>query len=643
MKLTPWIPALVCCFVFFSACSGEKGDPTGGDDTTSITISTPVASDITAEKATLKATITTNTPGAILKKGVCYSTQTTPSIADKTVEMNSVGLSMNLTLSDLKAETTYYVRAFATQSNANPVYSKEISFTTSASSTTPELDNYKAPTYADNYTDIAGWNKHTQWNLANVHDPTVMKADDGYYYMYQTDASYGNEHEKSNGHFLARRSKNLVDWEYVGPTMSTAPAWVKTKLNEMRTAQGLPTIDNPSYGYWAPVARKVSAGKYRMYYSIVVNNYIKTGKESTEANFDNSWTERAFIGLMETSDPAGNVWEDKGYVVCSSTDLEKNWQRASLDNWDGYFKWNAIDPTYIIDQSGDHWLIYGSWHSGLTALQLNATTGKPLNELGNPWETPALPNYGKLIHNRNNNRWQASEGPEVIYNPATGFYYLFVAYDWVDVSYNTRVARSTKVDGPYLSIDGTDITKYSKDIYPIVTHPYKFNNSIGWVGISHCAVFDDGEGNWYYASQGRMPKNVEGINASNAIMMGHVRSIRWTTNGWPVVMPERYGAVPKVAITEAELVGRWEHIELTSVWEKQHTSTSMTLSADHKITAGTWKDGTWSYNADKQILTANGVELCLQRETDWEANPRTHTIVYGGYNGTKTYWGKKSK
>lgn len=28
-------------------------------------------------------------------------------------------------------------------------------------------------------------------------------------------------------------------------------------------------------------------------------------------------------------------------------------------------------------------------------------------------------------------------------------------------------------------------------------------------------------------------------------------------------MPERYGAVPKVAITEEELPGNWEHIDLT--------------------------------------------------------------------------------
>lgn len=51
----------------------------------------------------------------------------------------------------------------------------------------------------------------------------------------------------------------------------------------------------------------------------------------------------------------------------------------------------------------------------------------------------------------------------------------------------------------------------------------------------------------------------------------------------------------------------------------------------------------WSYDADQQILTVNGVELYLQRETDWEANPRTHTIVYAGYANNKTYWGKKSK
>ena len=70
----------------------------------------------------------------------------------------------------------------------------------------------------------------------------------------------------------------------------------------------------------------------------------------------------------------------------------------------------------------------------------------------------------------------------------------------------------------------------------------------------------------------------------------------------------------------------------------------MTLSADHKVTDGSWKGATWNYDASNQrIIFSNGVEVCLQRETDWEASPRTHTIVYAGYTNSKTYWGKKKK
>lgn len=91
----------------------------------------------------------------------------------------------------------------------------------------------------------------------------------------------------------------------------------------------------------------------------------------------------------------------------------------------------------------------------------------------------------------------------------------------------------------------TDAAKGANEDPTVLTHPYKFSAGSGWVGISHCAVFDDGAGNWYYVSQQRMPANVAGIAASNAIMMGGVRSIQWDSNGWPVVMPERYGAVPQ--------------------------------------------------------------------------------------------------
>jgi Glycosyl hydrolases family 43. len=226
----------------------------------------------------------------------------------------------------------------------------------------PVTDTYTAPTYKDDYSSIASWENRSNWNLANVHDPTVAKCGD-YYYMYSTDASYGNAHD-GHGHFLYRRSKDLVNWEFKGMAMNETPAWVKDTLNNMRQREGLPAIASPSYGCWAPVVRKIG-NKYRMYYSIVVDNYIKTGAQNTAANFDNSWTEHAFIGLMETDDLASNIWLDKGMVVCSSTDRGNNWYRASLTDWSGYFKWNAIDPSFIATPNNEQWLIYGSWHSGI--------------------------------------------------------------------------------------------------------------------------------------------------------------------------------------------------------------------------------------------------------------------------------------
>lgn len=633
MKYIKTLYLSICCTFVLGACSNDDAS-----NITDLVLGNPVVSNVTYNEATLSGTLTGNDP-SIIKKGFCYSTETNPDIYSSIIEIRDSNLSTHL--SGLEQNTTYYVRAFITLLNEEPLYSAEIKFTTPSETAEELLADYEAPDYPDNYTGITDWSMRSQWNLSNVHDPSVMKADDGYYYMYQTDASYGNAHSE-HGHFHARRSKDLVNWEYMGATMENAPGWIKTKLNEYRSEMGLDPIEDPSYGYWAPVARKVANGKYRMYYSIVVNNYIKTGKANSKENFDNSWTERAFIGLMETSDPAGNVWEDKGYVICSATDKNPNdWVRTSrTDDWDAYFKINAIDPTYMITPENEHWLIYGSWHSGIAALQLNAETGKPLNEPGIPWNVTGENNsgYGKIIFRRGDSRWQGSEGPEIMYR--NGFYYLFMAYDALEVPYNTRVVRSTHITGPYVGNDGTDVTNTGEEAFPILTHPYKFNNSEGWVGVSHCAVFDDGNGNWFFASQGRFPKDLSGINASNAIMMGHIRSIRWTDKNWPVVMPERYGAVPQAKISESELIGNWEHIDLSYHYGKQRTSSTLTLTVDHK-TSGAW-DGTWNFNSNEQTITLNnGVTLYLQREADWEATPRTHTIVYAAHGTQETYWGKK--
>lgn len=656
------LTSLFTAMAFFACTDGldnieynSKGD---------VAIALPSASATTGTSLTLTATLDGNV-GNVVKRGFCYSlTNQTPTIKDNMVEADE---NFTATITGLKGNTEYFVRAFV-YGNSRYTYSETFTATTGAQTLEEQLADYEAPTYDDNYTAIAGWENNSKWNLANVHDPSVMLAEDGYYYMYQTDASYGNAHE-GHGHFHCRRSKDLVNWEYLGATMEEAPAWAVEKLNEYRNeminAEGkkLDPIkaEDISYGYWAPVVRKVNNGLYRMYYSLVIDNYIKTGKKNTAENFDNSWTERAFIGLMETSNPASNQWEDKGMVVCSASDqpnTEANgWRRRGTGDWDAYFKFNAIDPTYTITPEGKHWLIYGSWHSGFAALEVNPSTGMPLTPLAKPWtvEGNSIDSFGKLVATRGNstNRWQASEGPDVIYNPQTQKYYMFMAYGQLAVAYNTRVVRADRPEGPYVDMQGNSATA-GKEMLPVLTAPYKFSNSNGWVGISHCGIFDDGQGNWYYTSQGRFPVDVPGINASNAIMMGHVRSILWTEDGWPIVMPERYGAVPKVAIAKEELEGNWELIQMKPTAQNstndgnatQYESKVITLGADGKVTSEAWgNDQTWSFDAAKNMITIGNNKIYIQREVDWEASPRVATIVGGGYqdNGATTNWMKKVK
>ncbi len=494
----------------------------------------------------------------------------------------------------------------------------------------------------DDYTNIADWSNRFKWNLANVHDPSVVLADDGYYYMYQTDASYGNAHVgegQARGHFYCRRSKDLVNWEFMGPTMHGVPTWMKAKLNEIRKAMGLGTSttdfrNQNQFGYWAPCVRRISKDLYRMYYVVTLPGTI---------NGAGTWSERCFIGLMETKNPADiDSWVDKGFVVTNYSDLELNYKVSATDYAHCYFKYNAIDPSLIINEKGEHWLVYGSWHSGFAAMQLDPSTGKPLHALGNPWGKENEASYGKFIYTRQlGNRWQASEAPEVVYH--NGYYYIFIAYDELSVAYNTRVVRSKNIDGPYYDITGKDVTNHGGDAYPILTHPYKFGNHHGWVGISHCAVFNDGKGNWYYASQQRFPENYKGNANSNALMLGGVRSIIWTSDGWPLVLPERYAGITQKAITETELLGDWQHINLAYHYKKQDASVAMALGSDHKVKSG-WKAGkAWTFDASKNVLTIDNERFYLRRELDWEADPRKETIVYVGLSkdGKTTYWGKK--
>ena len=102
---------------------------------TTLTISKPTltttnVNNISAYKASTGGTISSNGNDAIQQSGVCYSTNPNPSIYNSRTTDGSTKGSYVSQLSNLTPGTTYYVRAYATNS-AGPGYGNETSFTTS--------------------------------------------------------------------------------------------------------------------------------------------------------------------------------------------------------------------------------------------------------------------------------------------------------------------------------------------------------------------------------------------------------------------------------------------------------------------------------------------------------------------------------
>ncbi|OME50525.1 glycoside hydrolase family 43 protein [Paenibacillus odorifer] len=134
------------------------------------------------------------------------------------------------------------------------------------------------------------------------------------------------------------------------------------------------------------------------------------------------------IGLVTTKSISGGKWTDQG-VVISSNDASN---------------YNAIDPNITADANGNLWMTFGSWSNGIYITSINKTTMKPT---GNSYRIAT--------------KSGGIEGSSMVYNPNTGYYYLFVSIgqccSGVNSTYKIAVGRSTSVLGPFYAKDGTDM------------------------------------------------------------------------------------------------------------------------------------------------------------------------------------------
>lgn len=302
-------------------------------------------------------------------------------------------------------------------------------------------------------------------DLVPTHDPVIARDGDTYYVF-------------STGHgerlLETKSSKDLVHWTAGAPVFTKMPDWA-------------PKAVPGTNGMWAPDISFVN-GRWRLYYSV--------------STFGSN---RSAIGMATnaTLDPKAPTfaWRDEGLVV----------QSMPSDDF------NAIDPNFVIDAQGRHWLSLGSFWTGIKLFELDRKTGKPLKPGAKPYSIARRPAPAGGP--------APVEAPFIV--PHGGFYYLLVSYDYcckgVNSTYYTVVGRSKAITGPYLGKDGSALMEGGGTIFlrADLQEQQRFRGP-GHAGWLHDK--DDRDYVVYHAYD----KEARGAPTLR------IAPVRWGTDGWPV-------------------------------------------------------------------------------------------------------------
>lgn len=279
-----------------------------------------------------------------------------------------------------------------------------------------------------------------------VHDPSVIKNGDGVYIMAHTGAN-----------IALKTSSDRKAWKEAGAAFPNGASWT-TPYTRGDT------------NLWAPDI-SYHNNQYMMYYS---------------ASSFGSTKSAIFLATSPTG--ASGSWTNQGLVIESSESSD----------------FNAIDPNLIIDASGNWWLSFGSFWSGIKMVKLNPSTGKRSD------------NEFLSISKRDGDG--SVEAPYI--TRRGNYYYLWVSFDrccnGAASTYRTMVGRSTSITGPYVDEAGTAMTN-GGGTEVMATH-----GSIH--GPGHPSVFTDSDADvfvYHYYD-----------NAGTALL--GINLIKWESD-WPVI------------------------------------------------------------------------------------------------------------
>lgn len=289
-----------------------------------------------------------------------------------------------------------------------------------------------------------------EYSRASVHDPSIVKLEEGGYYII-------------GSHLGAARSNDLQNW--TSAANSNLGSTRTTFFKNIYTDLAIPEKwSNTTAGYdlagnmWAPdIIYNKEMGKYCMYLSVNGQVWNSSVVLCTSDNIDGPYTYQGTIVYSGfTNGSVNNVNDtDVPKVLGNNPDISRYLINGS---WNAAYGTNAIDPAVFYDENGNLWMIYGSWFGGIYMLELDEKTG--LRDYNVKYETIANVSDAYMGKKAAGGNYASGEGPYIEYMKAPdsnkGYYYLFMSYGYFNSNggYNMRIFRSENPDGPYVDQNG---------------------------------------------------------------------------------------------------------------------------------------------------------------------------------------------
>jgi len=383
---------------------------------------------------------------------------------------------------------------------------------------------------------------------AHVHDPSVIKVDDDYYVF--------------GSHLAVAKTKDFMIWEQIATNaQGEHPIFDKPQEKFKETLAWAETKT-----FWAPDMVMLEDKTFRFYYNACRGDApISAMGVASANNITGPFTD---LGIILKS---GNKDEDDG----------------ENKEFDATIHPNVIDPHVFFCEESRLWMMYGSFSGGIFILELDKTTGLPLENQG----------YGKKMLGKNH---LEIEGPYVMYSPQTKFYYMFLTYGRLDPDggYNMRVMRSEKPDGPYIDASGFNMSEAKGPdgtIFDRVTaaghgsvimRNHQFNNMDAYLSPGHNSVYYCSLTERYFLIFHVRFKN-KNYSHENIINYNHeirVHEMFINSKGWFVVSPHRFSNQPRLDYALSDVIGKYQFItHHREISADISTATIIELTADEKI------------------------------------------------------------